>query len=469
MPAYIFRFGPIACVLLASLWPAGCTSDSPDAQTKGTVKAVATSSSAGAAGTPSPTGAGGTPSLTDADAAHCTPNSSEPVPSDRCTEAAANGGDVPACGRWLKVEPEGAQCSDGSPYKFFVNYSNTSNNLVVMFEPGGACWDYASCSGGTRGAANPHGIPDEHMSEYQYLNLVRRSADNPLHDWNMVFVSYCTGDVHAGDRVAEYADPAGGAPLTYRHVGYRNTTKVVDWLAEHFKSVPKLFVTGCSAGGVGALNNYQRIRQGLSGAQCGYLLDDSGPAFHSDGPSKQLHERIREAWNLDTLLESEAEGLPVTADELVADYGLLNTALADAYPKDRLSVVLYRMDLNYSLYSYQSFDANASEADIHAKWWQDTQELIETYKSRRNLAYYIPYFRSDNCSHCVSIPPLGHDTATILGMPWLGSEIQSDHLELRDFVVTLIDDTAPLKSYLEDEQPGEAFTDEQSQMCLKDD
>ena len=82
---------------------------------------------------------------------------------------------------WIKVEIPGTVCGNGSQYKFFVNYSSSSNNLVVAFEPGGACWDYASCAGvgGIRGAANPHGIPDDHMSTYQYLNLLRRTDVNP--------------------------------------------------------------------------------------------------------------------------------------------------------------------------------------------------------------------------------------------------------------------------------------------------
>ena len=73
--------------------------------------------------------------------------------------------DAPAAGEWIKVEPEGALCGNGSQYKFFVNYSETSDDLVIAFEPGGACWDYDSCTGkkGVRGAANPDGIPDDHM------------------------------------------------------------------------------------------------------------------------------------------------------------------------------------------------------------------------------------------------------------------------------------------------------------------
>src|SRR5687767_11272512 len=61
----------------------------------------------------------------------CVADASEPVPSDRCTTDPSNSA-LPACEQWLKVEPEGAQCGNGSQYKFFVNYSNKSNHLVVM-------------------------------------------------------------------------------------------------------------------------------------------------------------------------------------------------------------------------------------------------------------------------------------------------------------------------------------------------
>jgi hypothetical protein len=82
----------------------------------------------------------------------CAPDESAPVPVTRCT-ADATDTSLPPCGAWLKVEIPGTICGDGSQYKFFVNYSNVSNNLVVSFEPGGACWDYASCAG--VGGINP--------------------------------------------------------------------------------------------------------------------------------------------------------------------------------------------------------------------------------------------------------------------------------------------------------------------------
>ena len=95
-------------------------------------------------------------------------------------------------------------CGNGSQYKFFVNYKEGAKDLMIMLEPGGACWDYDGCSGKSDlGAAHPDGIPDDLMKDSgQSANispLIRRDVEGPTQDFNMVYVPYCTGDVHGGD------------------------------------------------------------------------------------------------------------------------------------------------------------------------------------------------------------------------------------------------------------------------------
>jgi len=423
-------------------------------------------------------------------ASRCAPDESAPVPAGRCTTD-PNNTTVPQCNKWLKVEIPGTVCGDGSQYKFFVNYSDKSNDLVVDFEPGGACWDYPSCAGtgGIRGAANPHGIPDDHMTTYQFLNLLQRTDQNPAKDYNMVFLSYCTGDIHTGNNVITYTDTDGydggssspgnspadaGPALTFHHAGHANTMAVIDWMKKTFGTVPKMLVTGCSAGGAGAIINYHFVRKGMgNNVQCSYLLDDSGPIFHSDGPSAQLDAKVRSAWNVDPILDSLGAELPISAADIKKDFGLLNKAIAEKYSSDRLALTLFRMDLNYSLYSYQRFFPNQSEADIHAKWWQDIQSLLPTYDAEPNLFYYIPYFRSDNCSHCVSIPPIGNppieplDQTKALTQSWSGSEIPEDHVDLKQFTADLLDDPKPLRSYLQQVEPNESFAPAVSAACME--
>ncbi|MCP4603140.1 MAG: hypothetical protein GY847_21940 [Proteobacteria bacterium] len=376
-------------------------------------------------------------------------------------------------GVWKRIELEDTYCSDGSQYKFFVSYSKTSNNLLILFEPGGACWDYPSCSGetGIRGAANPNGIPNDHMLTWGSAYPLFGGISDPqshTNKWNKIFLPYCTGDIFAGNKVMEYTSDDGQKTIEYRHVGIRNMMEIVPWLNEQFQNVPRMLVGGCSAGGTGSLVNYFFLREGIEGAQCGYLLNDSGPIFPSDGPSALLHEKIRASWDLDPIiLGMEDELGQQIVENLMNDLGAINTTLADRFPADRLTNVHFRLDLNYSLFSYERFFNFPATEEIHELWWEDTQALMDEYDTRKNLAYFIPYYRPDNCSHCLSIVPTDHIPEILLGMvgPYMGTEIQEENINLRQYIDHLLDNEAPLKSYLESVKPKEGFTEAQAESC----
>ena len=216
-------------------------------------------------------------------------------------------------GAWEKVELPGTVCGNDSQYKFWVNCSNTSDNLVVVFEPGGACWDYDSCTGanGVMGAANPNGLPDDHYNLAPFISpfLNRGDDTSPSLDWNYVYVPYCTGDVHTGNTVVDYESSDDTTGLEFHHEGHADMEKVTAWIDSQFTHVPKMLVTGCSAGGVGALVNYHMLRNGVHAAEQGYLLDDSGPVFPSNSYSGPMHAKIRQAWNLDSLVSQMPHGL----------------------------------------------------------------------------------------------------------------------------------------------------------------
>jgi hypothetical protein len=364
--------------------------------------------------------------------------------SDGTTDATTTTGEPEepeAYNTWLKREPPGAVCSNGSPYKFFVNFSETSNNLLIYLEPGGACWDYETCSGKTAlGAANPDGIPDSHMDQWGTLSpLLRRDvADSQTKDWNLVFIPYCTGDVHTGNKVMTYDDPDGGEPLTYRHNGHNNVMATIDYLNTQFPAVDKMMVTGCSAGGAGSIINYYFFRNGIEGVDRSYLLNDSGPIFPSGGWSKPLHTKIRESWDVDPILDTIPDGMA-----LQQDFGDLNVMLSSIFPEDRLSTVYFKRDFNYSRYSYERFYPDPTKETILKYWAEDTELLTEMYDEQENLAYYIPYWRAFNDSHCAGI--LSYD----------GTEIQEMDMDLGLFIDQLLDDDAPLESYEESDQPGE--------------
>lgn len=343
---------------------------------------------------------------------------------------------------WQKVEIPGTVCGNGSQYKFFVNYSDQTDNLVVVFEPGGACWDYPSCTGasGIRGAANPDGLPDDHYELAPFISpfLQREDPTSPTSSWNMVYVPYCTGDVHTGNNVITYTDETGQGPdVVFHHKGHDNVQQVIGWIDQNFTHVPKMLATGCSAGGAGAITNYFFLRNGVSAAQQGYLLDDSGPIFPSSGFSQPLHTKIRSSWNVDSILTALPAGFDMN------DFGTINTSLADAFPDDRLATTYFRRDMNFSLYSYERFYDFPPKDEIMRMWEADTQLLVGQYATRPNLAYYLPYWRRLNDSHCTTV------------INFVGSEIQDQGLDLGAWTADLLDDDKPLASAIEAPVPGE--------------
>jgi len=215
---------------------------------------------------------------------------------------------------WQKVDlhpSTGALCGNGTPYKFFVNRVAQSSNTLVYFEGGGACWDYETCSGnaGILGARNADGIPDN------YLGLLTPATSlvspfvfrlNPWNSiktqkWNLVYVPYCTGDIYFGDKVSVYEDASGEAdPLVWHHNGLRNGRAVTAWLKNNLQQPGQLVMTGCSAGGAGAMTNYHPMRRDIA-ARKSFLLNDSGPIHETldpQDPSHRLGQLIFPAWGL---------------------------------------------------------------------------------------------------------------------------------------------------------------------------
>ncbi len=315
---------------------------------------------------------------------------------------------------WQRVELPGTVCGNGSQYKFWVYDNPGSRDLLVLFEGGGACWDYPSCSGqeGILSAANRNGLPDDYITQFgtQFVSPLVNGADpglplrpkNPIvtNGWDVVYMPYCTGDTHVGNSEVTYTDPSGeNPPLTWRHAGFTNTRAAMDYLADRFESIRRLLVTGFSAGGVASVALYYEVRRTLN-PEKGYMLNDSGPAFPAPNAtfnSRPLHETIRETWDLESLYAE----LPASFDP--DDLGSITRMLATEFPNDQLAYTGYSSDFNFSRFSYERFYANQSEEEILARWREDQANLVDAMNATQNFSYHIPWQRPINDSHCTSI------------------------------------------------------------------
>lgn len=312
---------------------------------------------------------------------------------------------------WEKVALPGTWCGNGSQFKFFVRRTS-SPDVLFFFEGGGACWDYDTCSGrsGVLGAANPNGIADDYMQQFtaKYVSPLVNGADPGLpfrsrtdlitKNWNVVYVPYCTGDVHVGNRYATYVDPRNvEPPLPWAHVGYTNTLAVIAWTHQAFPNIDRLLVTGFSAGGTATSAAYWFVRKGLQPRRS-WLLNDSGPIYFTPGGwgiSRLLHWTIDEAWGLVPVF-SQIPGFSA------GDFGSINLLVTDQFPQDHFAYTAYSRDYNYSRFSYEDFWGLSKEG-VLSFWKADEDKFVSTIFSRGAWSWFIPWERQINDSHCSSI------------------------------------------------------------------
>jgi hypothetical protein len=300
--------------------------------------------------------------------------------------------------------------------------------MAVSFEGGGACWDQKACLGeGKLGAANPNGIPVDYMQSPNVAHgLVTpfTARNDPAQtvqtqSWNLVFFPYCTGDVHAGSKVAVYADAYPATPRVEYHRGQANVSAAAQWLRANLGQPAKLLLTGFSAGGVGATVTYPLVRDALQPTGNVTLLADSGPLMQAPRsgspaqyPSLPLHNTIRAAWGLDEadgLVTRFSSGLLVGFDP--NNLGSVSGALALTYPGDRFGYMLFTRDSNFSAFSYEKFypdianapNQSAYQHALFSRWWPDIAQWTAALDAYANVSYYVPYFRNVNDSHCLTI------------------------------------------------------------------
>jgi Pectinacetylesterase len=193
-------------------------------------------------------------------AATTTTNASTTTPS---TATAAGGRG------WRRVVPGGGcKCADGSKFSFWVRKANPKK-VVFYLQGGGACFSAKTCAPGSdlyraniRSAGGPTG-------QAGMFDLADRR--NPFADYSIVYVPYCTGDVHIGKTTKRYAPG-----LTVRHRGYVNGTAALDRLVARFPEATSVAVMGESAGSIAAPVYAGLVSDRLPKARITVLADGSG-------------------------------------------------------------------------------------------------------------------------------------------------------------------------------------------------
>lgn len=220
------------------------------------------------------------------------------------TTAAAASTTASAAAAWETVTaPSDCMCSDGSGYQFFVKRGDPTK-VVFFLEGGGACFSEDTCKPGSDTykrtvGAGPNGGDQQGIFDGD-------DPRNPFAGWSMVYVPYCTGDVHIGNATKDYGDG-----VVVQHKGYVNASTALRQMAAMFPDAAQLVVTGESAGSVPTPLYAGMAHDLLPDARITVLADGSGA--YPDIPV--LNATIGGAWGTADAIPDWPENAGLTVEQ----------------------------------------------------------------------------------------------------------------------------------------------------------
>src|SRR5205085_8480357 len=217
------------------------------------------------------------------------------------------------------------------PTGLAINTAPGSKKLLIFLLGGGACYDAKTCA--TSCDPKVNGLCAQNLDGYekglvheQLTSLPRgtifdrRGESNPFTAYNWVFVPYCTGDFHTGAKVATYGT---------LHFGAKNLDVFLARLAPTFSDTERVVLAGASAGGFGAVFNYERVKKAFGNVRVD-LIDDSGPPMSAN--DMPLQSTLFAAWGA-------KEAIPPDCDDCKDGWDRFIPFLAKKYPEARFSLL----------------------------------------------------------------------------------------------------------------------------------
>ncbi len=250
------------------------------------------------------------------------------------------------------------------------------NKLLMYYQGGGACWNRDSCNLAQL-FKQTAGVGDDPTPGSVGL----ADWDNPLNpwkDWHIVYVPYCTGDIHVGNTTKLYDNPIG--PPAHDRVNHRGrvNAKAMEKLARDlFVNPEHVYVTGSSAGGLGAVVNSVFLIEDAYPASKFDVLSDAGDGV----PTQDWIDNGLPNWNFAaTAAESPILANVDQGSVLVFQEGLEN--LANTYPEHDFATFIGRYDQVFTQFYHVMLNPNPNPSDllftagflanVWPQYWEDT-------------------------------------------------------------------------------------------------
>lgn len=277
---------------------------------------------------------------------------------------------------------------DDPDYHFFVKRGSV-NKLVMYYQGGGACWENLTCGIPVckNGADPVADDPDNATAGFADLG----NPDNPFKDWNAVFVTYCTCDIHFGDIDQVYSGFFGDVAVSHR--GFQNAKVAEKFAREHFLNPEVVFVTGSSAGGYGALFHAPLLHDVWTASRFRVLGDASNGVITSDFLQNEF-----ENWNFEANLPDDPPGVRESIESGEGMVGYIES-VADYLPDSNWAhyTTAYDGDSGGQTGFYNVM-LNGNNPAAALTWWGGTcpfnevmvDQALETFaRAPDNYRYYI--------------------------------------------------------------------------------
>lgn len=306
-------------------------------------------------------------------------------------------GGVVAPETWTWVPIAGTRCANGSPTGMGINIHPGATSVTIYLEGGGACYDGTTCWQSTTALNINGGYGQDQFNDditLQYGFLVRHSTLDVFADSTLVYIPYCTGDLHLGNAETMYLVDGVSQP-TY-HYGAHNVDLDVAVIGQLYPQLTRVFLSGSSAGGYGSLGNQDAVTRALETRVD--VIDDSGPPVNlAYGGSTSLPA----SWGA---------RLPPGCSTCDSGPGLYAYSRA-TYPSTRFGLLTYTTDVVLPTFYGVS-------ATVFASALSDVEARIAPDPNAR-------YFAVQSAGHVVlagTVDVLANDAMPM----WLGAMISDD-------------------------------------------
>lgn len=350
---------------------------------------------------------------------------------------------------------EAAAGLPNQPFHFYYREGKQKDKTLIYFNSGGACWNGATCLAslvaGDRPVYNPAIDHPENMPG-EVGGILKQKKDNPVRDWNVVFIPYCTGDAHIGSKDAVYSDPLGsvngGNPMLVQHRGFDNFMAVREWIKHntHRKKTEHVLVAGSSAGAYGALLNFARLRNLYSEkAQVTLLVDAGAGVFTQPFVDLVFNQADGGAWGASNNLATWVPGLDQAGVyDATTLYPQIMTGLAGFFPKSRIGQYTAAWDGVQVLFLniMQQTDTGSVNPvewsnilpQTWLEWHARMRHTLNVTARKKNVGFYL----GAGTDHAA--------LADVFRLNYFYEERSAQGVYLTDWVKRLLDDDKKLRS-----------------------